>query len=332
MLKFLEPYNQEDKDSYHGREEEILYLYKKVKQYQLTLLYGLSGTGKTSLISCGLCNEFDPDDWRSFIIRRGNNQRISTAFRNTLAPEADVELSLFDLLGDVYTAYYKPVYMIFDQLEELFLYGDSAERTEFIDFIRRVLDQAPYAKIILVIRQEYFVYLDEFEERIPEIFQGRMKLERMSRKKVVTTIREIAAQEKIRVTDEVTDLIISHISIKRHEDKFRTDLSSLQVDNIDLPSLQVYLYEVVKKNADKIAELPPEGLLELGKDDLPEIGTINDVLSDYVHQAVKEVESELNTTNPEITDDLIWQVLNSLVSYEGTKQQKSIDEIQKILS
>ena len=62
-FKFLEAYGKEDVDIFFGREEETEMLYKMSFQTNLMLVYGMSGTGKTSLIKCGLANRIDESDW-----------------------------------------------------------------------------------------------------------------------------------------------------------------------------------------------------------------------------------------------------------------------------
>ena len=72
-FKFLDAYTQEDKDIFFGRKDEITSLYEMVFQTDLILVYGASGTGKTSLIQCGLASKFQSHDWLEIYIRRGNN-------------------------------------------------------------------------------------------------------------------------------------------------------------------------------------------------------------------------------------------------------------------
>ena len=62
-FKFLESYSIKDRDVFFGRDKEIDTLYSLVYKTPLTLLYGLSGTGKTSIIQCGLANRFEGPDW-----------------------------------------------------------------------------------------------------------------------------------------------------------------------------------------------------------------------------------------------------------------------------
>ena len=72
-FKFLDAYTREDQAFFFGREEEVAALYEMVFQSDLILLYGASGTGKTSLIQCGLASKFQSHDWLDLYIRRGNN-------------------------------------------------------------------------------------------------------------------------------------------------------------------------------------------------------------------------------------------------------------------
>ena len=49
-FKFLDAYTFEDRANFFGRGEETEELYRMVFKSSLLLIYGLSGTGKTSLV------------------------------------------------------------------------------------------------------------------------------------------------------------------------------------------------------------------------------------------------------------------------------------------
>src|SRR3954463_13140916 len=82
-FKFLDAYNKEDTDIFFGCDEEIEILYEMIFQTSILLIYGASGTGKTSLIQCGLASKFQSHDWLALTIRRGSN--INAAFEKALA-------------------------------------------------------------------------------------------------------------------------------------------------------------------------------------------------------------------------------------------------------
>ena len=72
-FKFLDSYSKEDKDIFFGRDQEIDEVYNKIFQDKTLFIYGESGTGKSSLINCGLANKFKDTDWLPVNVRRGDN-------------------------------------------------------------------------------------------------------------------------------------------------------------------------------------------------------------------------------------------------------------------
>ena len=139
-FKFLDSYKKEDKDFFFGRKTEIDALYKMIFKTKILVVYGTSGTGKTSLIQCGLANKFNSYDWLSLYIRRGTN--IVSALDKTLCQESDGMFSydegskngIKDLsakIEAVYKASFRPIYLIFDQFEELYVLGSKSEQKQF---------------------------------------------------------------------------------------------------------------------------------------------------------------------------------------------------------
>jgi AAA+ ATPase superfamily predicted ATPase len=72
-FKFLDSYTEDDREIFFGRDREIEELYQRVFDSKLLLVYGVSGTGKSSLIHCGLANKFRETDWLPLLVRRGGN-------------------------------------------------------------------------------------------------------------------------------------------------------------------------------------------------------------------------------------------------------------------
>ena len=69
-FKFLDAYGKDDGDRFFGRDREIAQLFNAVHASNLVLIYGRSGTGKTSLVQCGLAKKFDDTDWLPVTVRR----------------------------------------------------------------------------------------------------------------------------------------------------------------------------------------------------------------------------------------------------------------------
>ncbi|MCB0545667.1 MAG: ATP-binding protein, partial [Saprospiraceae bacterium] len=72
-FKLLQPYDKEDAGIFLGRETETRQMTELLLRGKFLLVYGASGTGKTSIIQCGLPGMFSPRDWLPIIVRRNAN-------------------------------------------------------------------------------------------------------------------------------------------------------------------------------------------------------------------------------------------------------------------
>ncbi|UCH98331.1 MAG: ATP-binding protein, partial [Candidatus Aminicenantes bacterium] len=170
-FKFLDAYEKKDKDIFFGRNEEIEILYNNTFKTNLMLVYGQSGTGKTSLIQCGLANRFRETDWFDIYIRRGDD--INVSLRRRIREKADTPIEesadVPEAIQSLYLDFLKPIYLIFDQFEELFILGTKEEQQAFFNTIVRLLNSSNgtgrkriSCKIIFAMREEYIAWLYDF--------------------------------------------------------------------------------------------------------------------------------------------------------------------------
>ena len=179
-FKFLDSYTAEDNDLFFGRDEEIRQLYQMIYQSDTLLLYGASGTGKTSLIQCGLASQFQKHDWLDVFVRRHKN--INESLNKALLAvggEGKTSTSktqnldwLDELMGkessitsnkkqsptqrylkNIYLRHFRPIYLIFDQFEELFILGTEEEQQQFINTVKEILQVEQPVKLIFSIRE-----------------------------------------------------------------------------------------------------------------------------------------------------------------------------------
>ena len=100
-FKFLDAYTYNDRYNFFGREDETEELYRMVFKSSLILIYGLSGTGKTSLVQCGLASKFDGPDWFPFFLRRGAdfNQSLDQVIQGVMPKDAAAITALPDRIS-----------------------------------------------------------------------------------------------------------------------------------------------------------------------------------------------------------------------------------------
>lgn len=336
-FKFLDAYTQQDKDIFFGREEEVKQLYQMLFQSDLILIYGASGTGKTSLIQCGLANQFNPYDWFPIPIRRKNNlnDSIEEALRNAAGKsdqnETDAAFdSLFEeeeslispleqQLKAIYLQHFRPIYLIFDQFEELYVLGKKEEQEQFVQMVKEMMQIEQPIKILLSIREEYLGSLYEFEKAVPELLRKKLRIEPMNLDKVQQVLTGIDENPKTNVSLKgtvaekvaLTDAIFQKI---QGEEKGLF---------IQLPYLQVFLDKLYRHiTQDESLEQEAEFSLEA----VQEIGDIGNVLRDFLNEQVLRIAQKLKQK-----DENIWKILSPFATLEGTKAPTSKAMLQEQL-
>jgi len=229
-FKFLDPYTVDDRAFFFGREKEIDKLYNMVFSTNLLLIYGPSGAGKTSLIQCGLASRFQDTDWHDIHVRwRGDiNKSMRTVLKKHAVAEIAEDASTVAMVQSIYLDHFKPLFLVFDQFEELYILGNEEERTLFINTISELLELDIPLKIIFSMREEYIARLYDFEQKVPNLFKNRFRIDPMDRETVASVIRGLAGHFNIILEDEEVTI-----------NKITDNISS--AGHIQLSYLQVYL-------------------------------------------------------------------------------------------
>ena len=337
-FKFLDAYEQKDKDIFFGREEEIDQLYEMLFQTDLLLIYGASGTGKTSLIQCGLANKFKPYDWFPISIRRKSNlndslhQALQDVIGSDQKAEADDDFeSIFTQaeevisplekqLKDIYLQHFRPIYLIFDQFEELYVLGSKPEQQAFVRTVREIMRIEQPVKILLSIREEYLGSLYEFEKDVPELLRKKLRIEAMNLDKVRQVLEGINQNPNT----------IVKLQGSESEKKQFTELLFKKIQGeekglfIQLPYLQVFLDKLYRQitQDDKFQKEAEFSLTELQK-----IGDMGNVLRDFLENQIIRIAQKLK-----VKDDNIWKILSPFATLEGTKEPLSETMLHEALT
>jgi Leucine-rich repeat (LRR) protein len=314
-FKFLDPFGPQDNKVFFGRSAEIDELYAQVFRTPLLLVYGLTGTGKTSLIDCGLRNRFDGTDWLPFYVRRKEN--INEALREMLrkAQPDDKDRDLPETVAYLYRYFLRPVYLIFDQFEELFILGAKAEQEEFKQNLKKLLDANLTCKIILIMREEYIGWLYDFEREIPAIFDFRLRVETMKRKNIEEVIEKSCAAFNIGLEN-------AEKNIEQIYDNVSEGKAVVQ-----LPYLQVYLDTLYRGEVQRTypqgaphSDEQPYPPLTFTSQEITDCGLISSVLESFLREKVGELQESMAKKHPGLPADAVKTLLNTFVSALGTKR------------
>ncbi len=320
-FKFLDSYTLADKAFFFGRDKESKILYQYVHATSLVLLYGLSGTGKSSLVQCGLSQRFDGPDWYPFFIRRGANINESTreVLTKALQKPTATDDDLPTLVGSVFRYYFRPVYLIFDQFEELFTLKKSSEgvatndpqreQEQFFESLNALLTRTEVpCKILLIMREEFIGQLYEYERIVPSLFDYRLRVEPMNASTIQQVVNKTFTNFNITTEPTVTLTITSNL--------LKGQATS------QLAYLQVYMDRLWREAQAAQVEhqhlLPGKGSVHIDEAALILTGDVSNVLNRYLDEQENDIQNRLD-----LADDNIMNVLDSFVTAEGTKQPVS---------
>jgi tetratricopeptide (TPR) repeat protein len=317
-FKFLDAYDPQDKDIFFGREAEIDALYTLIYQTDLLLVYGPSGTGKTSRVQCGLASRFKQTDRFELLVRRKDNLNSSLDREIRRHAETPIEdgVTIGEAVESLYLDHQRPIHFIFDQFEELFLLGTVDEQRTFIDSIVALLKKGVACKVVLVMREEFIAMLYEFEKAVPKLFAKRFRVEPMTSANVARVITGTTAAFGIQLEhgEETAREIIENLSDHRA--------------GVQLSYLQVYLDKLYRE-ASKERERRGTADTPLVFTDalVRETGALEDVLADFLDEQVAGVQQALTATHPRLRADAVQIVLEEFATLEGTKQPVSREEL-----
>lgn len=307
-FKFLDSYTKEDQHIFFGRDKEIEELYSRVFESKILLVYGISGTGKTSLLNCGLANKFSDADWLPINIRRGNNINQSLmeglekfAISKTLFEknnkDGNKKITLNRALQSIYLDHFKPVYLIFDQFEELFIFGTKNEKDELIRSISKVIDSEIQCKFIFSIREEYLAGVTEFEKVISTFLENRIRIEKMTRQNAIQAIEGPCRVNNIEVEKGFADALL--------------DKLNPESPDVELTFLQVFLDKIFRSTTST------DQSQKISNDILNKLGDVKDLLGSFLEEQISQLEDP----------GTAMVVLKSFVSSKGTKNQITESEV-----
>ncbi len=318
-FKFLDAYQKEDAKAFFGRDREVRELFERIYLSNIILLYGASGTGKSSLIRCGLANQFGENDWLPIFVRRDGRMLSSlhrALERRALSPMPP-GLSLEEKIHNLYLDYFLPIYLVFDQFEELFIQGDEHEQGAFFDALSHLLGTIDRCTILISMREEYLAHLSDFEMVIPNLFANRQRLEPMSLPQLRDVIRGNARLFGIDLEADVqtADLIIEQLRNKKGE--------------VELPYLQIYLDRLYQRAKKRQTETGAP--LRFDSAIIRQTRQLEDVLSDFLSEQIEALEADLQSEGLD-KKGLPLAVLFALVTSDRTRKSNTVSQVREEIS
>jgi WD40 repeat protein len=201
----LVPYTEADSAFFFGREADKTIVTANLRASRLTLLYGPSGVGKTSLLQAGVVHDLRERVARNAAAAPARAPFAIAVFRgwrddplSVLMEE--IRLSVLEAIGGGELEPWRPgesvvetlrgwterartLLVVLDQFEDYFLYHPTEVGEETFDAqLPRIVNEPNLRVNFLVsIREDAWAKLDRFEGRIPQLFVNYVRIEHLDR-------------------------------------------------------------------------------------------------------------------------------------------------------
>ena len=178
--KGLAPFEDSELDAllFFGREAEKEIVAMNILAARLTVLYGPSGVGKSSLLRAGVAGELRvvaPD--ADLVVFSSWRDDPVGALRRAIAPESDAPT-----LVAAGAARDRELCLVLDQFEEYFLYH-AQERGEgtLVEELPALVKSDLRVNVLIGIREDALAKLDVFKPHLPRLFGNYLRLDHLDR-------------------------------------------------------------------------------------------------------------------------------------------------------
>jgi WD40 repeat protein len=325
-FKGLAPFEASELDTllFFGRERESEIIRANLIAARLTILYGPSGVGKTSLLRAGVAHPLRTYEGAAVVLfsawsgdpEEGLLAAVEAEV-GRVRPGARVEpadRSLAEAIAAWTTELGAELYVILDQFEEYFLYHEAGGPfAELAELVRRPDIRSNF---LISIREDALAQLDAFKAQIPNLFGNSLRLDRLARDSGRRAIlgpleryNELASPERrMEAEPELVEEVLDSVAAGRIQlgasGRGGAENGSSDSGLIEAPYLQLVL--------ERLWDLETErGSNRLRLDTLRELGGAARIVEDHLERAMAGLSAE--------EKDAAAAMYNHLVTPTGTK-------------
>jgi Novel STAND NTPase 1 len=338
----LRPYTEAEAAFFFGRETEGEIVSANLLGARLTLLYGPSGVGKSSILLAGVVSRLrersrenladddaagfavvvvrswaDPDPLTT--IAAAARAEVAALLERNDLPDPPSGATLADVLAHWSVHVQGKLLVLFDQFEEYFLYHDHDHETGATfdaEFPQAVNRPELRANFLLAIRDDSLAKLDSFKGRIPNLFENRLRIDHLTIPAARDAVK-LPIQEYNRRVEPDQRVEIEEELVKDVLDQVRTGRVSLESAGagilrngseaearVETPILQLVLTALWEKEAE-------QGSRTLRAQTFVELGGAEQIVRDRLDERMNRLDDG--------EQEIALNVARFLVTPSGTK-------------
>jgi WD40 repeat protein len=260
----LEAFTAENRHFFFGRTSDTQLLISNLYASALTVVYGSSGVGKTSVILAGVVPEIERAGEAAIVVHRtwqdagrarSLGERLVQAVAEKLGTAPMAADAPLDVLAErLAAAWRRPIFLVFDQFEEYFLYNEPSDDPDSLDGeLARLINRRDIeVNVMIVMREDSIAALDRFRHRIPTLLNNLYRLEHLTPDEARSAIEEPLAVLRSRALaeDQLPTTIEPGLSTAILDDLAALDRAAplaggvRAAARVELPFLQVVLERI----------------------------------------------------------------------------------------
>jgi formylglycine-generating enzyme required for sulfatase activity len=322
--KFLDYFEAADQPIFFGRDEEVNRLVQHIMAHRLTVLFGQSGVGKTSLINAGVIPRLEEEGYTSLYLRVLREPAASitqaalklvgdegTELAPTVGRRAPTELSAFlgRTLHSSSSILHPPLVIFLDQFEEFFIRLGKATQAAFAEELAACLEGGLDLRFVLSLRDDYLARLHSLSAQLPDDpLLNRFCLENLNVEKARLAVIQPAQAFKLRYEDELLETLLDDLE---------------QEGDVEPPQLQIVchkLYESLVDSGKWVEGSGRSGLFTL--ESYKELGGAEGILANYLNDALAELPDD-------VARERAWGVLRSMITVGETRVTLTTQEMTR---
>ena len=314
---------------FFGRERESEVVAANLMASRLTVLYGPSGVGKSSLLRAGVARRLRTlvpalagggeaaevvivDSWRDDPI-------LAVA----MAAGASTDIPLADALAERAISSGAELYLMLDQMEEYVLYH-GRDGGPLANALEDVLTRPGLAvHVLLGVRDDSLADLDALKRRLPGLFGNVLRLDHLNRAAARSAIEgplrayaELGGPE-VTVDDELVEAVLDEVAtgrIDRHLTGRGLVDEGKRERRVEAPYLQLVLERLWEVERDV-------GSDRLRAETLTRLGGAERIVEEHLERALSGFDTGGR--------DVVARLFNHLVTPSGTKIAHAIDDLAR---
>jgi hypothetical protein len=341
----LVPYTLDDADYFFGRDDWCANVTDNLLAYRVSILYGASGIGKSSVLQAGVIHglretaranlgEYGAPECAIAAYERwtddprvGLKQAIAESVEAT-APALTTdppEGTLAEVLDKWSERLRGPVLVVLDQFEEYFVYHRAERDAGFAAELTEALTRPNLVTNFLIsIREDALARLDVFEREVPGLLSNLVRIEHLNGDDAREVIKKAVARwnddrgESVKVEEDLIKEVVDGVRTGRvFVGEVGQGVASA-VDDEDVSIEAPYLQLVMTRLWDEERKV---GSSTLRLETLTRLGGVKRIVETHLDQTMSQLSKD--------DRDVAARVFHYLVTPSGSKIAHSVVDLGK---